>query len=345
MRMHAKLSFCMEFDMTDGDLILVVDDEPPIRTILKYLLEKDGFRVALAGCGEDALAWLHDHTPDLILLDVMMPGLDGFTVLERMRGQFQTSNIPVIMLTARGDTPQRVRGLQGGANDYLTKPFIPDELILRVRNMLQLSRGQRDANPLTGLPGNRAIEHELGRRLDSGQPFGYLYIDLDNFKAYNDYYGYSRGDRVIVLLAETVNASLLECAADGTFVGHVGGDDFVVLTAANHADNVGEAIKRIFDERIRLLYEPEDWERGYIEVQDRTDAMQKFSPVSVTIAVLGAVPGQYEHLGKLNSVMAELKKYGKTIPGSVVVRDRRTPGDGGSLVVGVPAGDINRDRG
>jgi len=320
--------------MSDGDLILVVDDEPPIRSILKYMLEKEGFTVQLASNGDDAIKWLKTNEPDLVLLDVMMPGRDGFSVLEWIRGQIRTNTLPVIMLTARGDVSQRVRGLESGANDYLTKPFVQEELKLRVRNMLQLSRSQRDANPLTGLPGNRAITQELQTRLEAGQPFAYHYLDLDNFKAYNDYYGYSRGDRVIGLLSETISGELDRLNLEEVFVGHVGGDDFVVISSPEDAFDLAELIKDKFDEGIRFLYEPEDWERGFIEVPDRTDDLQKFPPVSVTISVVLDSAGRFGHIGKLNAVMAELKKYGKSLPGSVVVRDRRTqilPGEAETL--------------
>lgn len=310
--------------MSQGDLILVVDDEPPIRTILKYMLEKEGFSVQLAASGDEAIEWLKTHEPDLVLLDVMMPGRDGFSVLEWVRGQIRTKTLPIIMLTARGDVSQRVRGLESGANDYLTKPFVQDELKLRVRNMLQLSRGQRDANPLTGLPGNRAITHELQSRLDSGAPFAYVYLDLDNFKAYNDYYGYARGDRVIGLLSETIAGEVEGCGLEGVFVGHVGGDDFVVICAPDDVDGLADRIKDRFDDGIRFLYEPGDWEKGYIETPDRADDIQKFPPVSVTISVVIGAEGRFGHIGELNAVMAELKKYGKSQSGSVVVRDRRT---------------------
>ncbi len=139
--------------MQDAETILIVDDEANIRTILTYLLQQEGFNVVQAADGNLALEQLKGHTPDLVILDVMMPELDGLEVLAAMRANFRTHNVPVILLTAKGDTPHRVQGLREGANDYLVKPFVHQELILRVRNMLEFSRSQRDANPLTGLPG------------------------------------------------------------------------------------------------------------------------------------------------------------------------------------------------
>ncbi len=308
--------------MQDAETILVDDDEANIRTILTYLLEQEGFTVRQAVDGNVALDLMAEETPDLVILDVMMPEMDGLQVLSHMRSHFQTHNIPVILLTAKGDTPHKVQGLREGANDYLVKPFVPQELILRVRNMLQFSRSQRDANPLTGLPGNRAISQEIERRLDGSEPFGFLYVDLDNFKAFNDHYGYSRGDKVLSMLAETLQhvTGERDCPS---FLGHVGGDDFVAVVPADDALVIADRLVEEFDDRKRFLYDPEDWSRGWIEIQDRGGSIRRMPPVGVTVAVVIDRNGDYGHIGRVNAVAAELKKYGKSLPGSVVVRERR----------------------
>ena len=308
--------------MRATETILVIDDELHIRTILTYMLEQADFRVIQASCGTDGLAMLEDFLPDLILLDIMMPDMDGFTVLSQIRGQFRTHNLPVILLTAHGETDHKVRGLQAGANDYLVKPFVPEELLLRVRNMLQLSRNQRDANPLTGLPGNRAIDAELGRRLEGDRAYGYCYCDLDLFKAYNDYYGYSRGDRLLTMLADTLVSEIMRLD-ESAFLGHVGGDDFVAITGADEAEVFARNVVANFDARIAELYEPMDWSRGYVELPDRGGLTKRFPPVSLTVAVITDRDGRFGHVGRLNAVAAELKQYGKTLPGSVVVTERR----------------------
>ena len=308
--------------MQEPEHILVVDDEANIRTILTYLLEQEGFAVDQAANGQSALDLMNDTCPDLVILDVMMPDLDGLQVLATMRSHFQTHNIPVILLTAKGDTSHRVQGLREGANDYLVKPFVPQELILRVRNMLQFSRSQRDANPLTGLPGNRAITQEVERRLASDEPFGFLYVDLDNFKAFNDYYGYSRGDKVLALLAESLQRATMSQKGE-SFLGHVGGDDFVAVVNVEAACDIAHRLVEDFDERRRFLYDPEDWSRGWIEIQDRSGTVRRMPPVSVTVAVVIDRQGDLEHIGQVNAVATELKRYGKTQAGSIVVEERR----------------------
>ncbi len=188
--------------------ILVVDDEPHIRQILKFTLEKAAYQVFCAADGEEALEKMAEVKPSLILLDVMMPKMDGFEVCRKMRQDFALSQIPVIILTAKGDLNEKVRGLDGGANDYLVKPYSNEELLLRVRNVLEWNIKQKEANPLTGLPGNTAIERELISRINQKKPYAFLYIDIDNFKGFNDYYGYQKGDEIIGYLAGILNRTI-----------------------------------------------------------------------------------------------------------------------------------------
>ena len=179
--------------------ILIADDEPHIRQILRFTLERAGYQVFTASDGEEALARAAEIKPSLVLLDVMMPKVDGYEVCRKMRQDFSLNQVPVIMLSARGDQRDRVAGLENGANDYLVKPYSNEELLLRVKNVLEWNIRQKEANPLTGLPGNTAIEREMIVRISQKKPYAFLYIDIDNFKGFNDYYGYPKGDEIIVL--------------------------------------------------------------------------------------------------------------------------------------------------
>jgi DNA-binding response OmpR family regulator len=171
--------------------ILVVDDEPPIRDILKFQLENAGFVVKCAEDGLEGLQMAEEDPPDLVLLDLMIPQMDGYEVCRRLKAAYGTRHVPVIILTARGELDEKLKGLENGANDYVTKPFSMPELLMRVKNVLSWSQSQREANPLTGLPGNVSIERELTKRIESKQPFAFIYSDIDNFKAFNDYSGYA----------------------------------------------------------------------------------------------------------------------------------------------------------
>mgnify|MGYP001828104844 CR=1 FL=1 len=312
--------------------ILIADDEPHIRRILQFLLEKEGFEVQLASDGEEAWKAVASFHPDLVLLDVMMPAMDGFDVLKIIRTGFETARLPVILLTAKGEEEDKVRGLRGGANDYIIKPFNHDELLLRVSNLLEATRREREANPLTGLPGNRAIEREIRKRMAAESDFAFMYIDIDRFKSFNDRYGYSRGDRAISFLAGVLVGNTQKYGSGGEFVGHVGGDDFVVVAETAVAEKLARRIIREFDEGKGDLHDEEDRANGFLEIENRSGRTERFPLITVTLALVQGVGEHYDHPAKLSDTMAELKRYGKTKPHSVVVRERRTSGETPELI-------------
>lgn len=303
--------------------ILVVEDDVNLRTILKMQLEKASYSVRVAEDGQQALLMIDEEIPDLVLLDVVMPGLNGYEVCHRIKSNVATANVPVIMLTSMSEQEDKVRGLAGGANDYLTKPYEVEELLVRVKNILQWSQLQRAANPLTGLPGNIAIENELNRRMRSGEEFAFAYFDIDGFKAYNDYYNFRKGDEAIKLTASILLSAVSLEGSGEDFVGHVGGDDFILILRLDCAEAVIQEIIREFDEKAPKLYHQDDRARGYIETQDRTGQMVKYPIMSLTAAVVTNRDKSLAHVGEISQAAAELKKFGKSQTGSVVVWERR----------------------
>jgi diguanylate cyclase (GGDEF)-like protein len=310
--------------------ILIAEDEPNLRDVLRFQLEAAGYEVIEARDGQQALEMAWTQHPDLVLLDVMMPRLDGYEVCRRLRAAFETRTVPIIMLTAKSEISDKVTGLSDGANDYVTKPWEHRELLLRIRNMLEWSQQQRAMSPLTGLPGNISINDEIQRRIATGEPFALLQIDIDFFKAFNDHYGYSRGDEAIRRLAGILAETALRLGGVSSFVGHIGGDDFVVLTSSEHADAVGREIIEQFDEAVPTLYDEVDVARGYIEVHNRLHVPERFPLMSVTIAMVSTDRMPVTHLAQLIDVAQELKEHGKGIAGSVLVGERRhqEPGSG-----------------
>jgi len=307
--------------------ILIAEDEPSLRDVLRMQLELDGFEVIEAHDGREAVALVSEKAPDLVLLDVMMPHMDGHAVCRHLRASFSTRHIPIVMLTARTDMTSKVHGLEGGANDYVTKPWNKDELLLRIRNVLDWSKQQRAASPLTGLPGNLSINDEIRIRLAGGNPFALLQIDVDHFKAFNDYYGYARGDQAIQMLARILTESVVRHGGPEGFVGHIGGDDFVVLTSPENAETLGEDILEWFNRASRELYDAEDRERGHVEVLNRRHVVERFPLMSLTIALVSTDRVPVTHLAELIDIAQELKAHGKGIPGSVLVGERRRSAD------------------
>jgi diguanylate cyclase (GGDEF)-like protein len=284
-------------------------------------LKAEGYNVVVAHDGVQALQLVRSVNPDLVLLDVMMPELDGFEVTRRLRADPTTSALPIIMLTARGQTPDRVVGLKAGADDYLVKPFENIELVERVRNILRRNREFRESSPLSGLPGNHRILREVGDRLRSGRPFAVCYCDIDGFKAVNDAYGFSRGDEFIVALAR----KLLAAAAGKStaFVGHVGGDDFVVICDPDDVHAITEQAVSAFEAAADDLYDPQDRQRGYVSVKSRREGGKEVGLVTVSVGVAISTRRHYSDAHQIIADATEMKGVAKGHRGSFVAVDRR----------------------
>jgi diguanylate cyclase (GGDEF)-like protein len=306
-----------------GDSILVVDDEAHLRKILKFHLEASGFRVLVAEDGVQALEIAKREQPALILLDLMMPKMSGNEVCRELKVEPTTRFIPVIILTAKTGSEEKVRQMENGAQDYITKPFSLAEVLVRVKSMIAWSRMQRHANPLTGLPGNISIEEEMTRRIHGKERFAVLYADLDNFKPFNDHYGYHRGDQAIFAISRILVGAVREAGNRADFVGHIGGDDFFVVTTPDRAELVGRAILGEF-ERVRpTLIDAKDAEAGFIEVKNRMGEVERFPLVTLTIAAVNNVQREIRHVAEASDIAAELKRYGKRKAGNIFVEDRR----------------------
>ena len=308
-----------------GETILVADDDSDILQFVDVNLRLEGFEILIARDGEQALRMAIAHLPDLVLLDVMMPGLDGFEVCRRLRADARTSHTPVILLSARSMTVDKVIGLTSGADDYVLKPFDPLELVARVRTTLRRTAELRTTSPLTGLPGNHRLQAEIAVRLEAGEDLALIYADLNGFKAYNDRYGFLRGDDVIALTGRIlVEALRAHCGANG-FAGHIGGDDFMLLCAPAQVPPVCESVIAEFDRAIPGLYDPEDAARGYLEVLDRQGALQRYPVTSIALGVATTERRQFVDHREMVVVATEMKGYLKQrSQGSAYAVDGRT---------------------
>jgi len=307
-----------------GEKVLVTDDDPFIARLLEIELRAAGYDVRVASDGEMALGIAREWTPELVLADVMMPNMDGFELTRNLRQDSKTSTVSVIMLTARGLSADKLEGFSVGADDYIVKPFDTPELLARIRGVLRRSREMRAQSPLTGLPGNVRIENEIDLRVRAGGSFAILYADIDNFKSYNDHYGFMRGDQVIQWAARLIQDVSLETAGTEAFVGHVGGDDFVVVCLAEEAEDLAKRIIARFDAEALEMYDAEDRERGSIEVPNRMGEVQTFPIVTVSIGIATTARRTFSHFAEAVTVASEMKSYTKGTQGSSWAVDRRT---------------------
>ncbi|HNP71170.1 MAG TPA: response regulator [Kouleothrix sp.] len=301
---------------TQTPTLLIVDDDADIQRILMLRMQQDGYRVVQAMNGAAALMAAQKQSFDLIILDLLLPDIDGFSVLGALRARNATATTPIILLSARDSAPEKVRGLQLGADDYVTKPFSPAELQARVRAALRRYEREAGANPSTRLPGNIAIERALRRRIEQGVPFAVCYADIDNFKAYNDTYSFLKGDAVI---HQTANVLLEAVAQQGNyddFVGHIGGDDFVVITTPDRAEPIAAYAIRNFDLLSPLFYDPTTRKVGYIDAADRQGRPTRYPFMSLSIAIVSTARHPIQHVAEVAQRSVEPKKRAKDIVGS-----------------------------
>jgi diguanylate cyclase (GGDEF)-like protein len=253
----------------------------------------------------------------------MMPVLDGVEVLRRLRATAATAVTPVVLLTARSLSADKVVGLTAGADDYIVKPFDVLELLARVQTTLRRTAEARSVSPLTGLPGNSRIELEIAARARAGAGgYAVCHVDLDEFKAFNDAYGFLRGDQLLLGLSRCLQSAAAAAGGPPVFVGHIGGDDFVVVCTPAQAEVIGQAVVAGFDRQVAAHYDPVDRDRGHLEVPDRRGTLRHHPLVSVSIGVAWQVGGDRDPRAVV-AAAAEMKSWAKTQPGSVVAVDRR----------------------
>ena len=303
--------------------ILIIDDSHLASKYISEVLTAEGYQIITAYSGAEGLRAVLEEKPDLVLLDIVMEDMSGFEVCKMLRESESNNLMPIIMLTSQDAQEDKLIGLELGADDYITKPFNNREMICRVRNTLKRIDRNRAANPLTGLPGNLEIQMEVNARIAKGIPFAVIYLDLDNFKAFNDVYGFARGDIAIKLTADIMRDASREEGSPCDFLGHIGGDDFIIITDSGRVEGICAAIIENFDRRIVSLYAPEDVLAGCICTLSRRGEQLAYPIMTISLAV---VTNEYREINshlEVSEIAAELKKKAKDMKGSNYVKDLR----------------------
>jgi len=266
--------------------ILIVDDEPTIVELLEEHLRSEGYDTIHAYSGEEALQLLEGDVPDLVLLDLMLPGMDGYEVCRLMQRDSRLNHIPVIMLTARSAVPNKVMGYERGADDYVVKPFDPDELSVRVRAQLHHLYHEQTSE-LTGLPGSQRVEDKIQERTKNGLPWAIMYVDIENFTVFNESYSYLEGDELIKTAARVLQKAVAEVGGTNDFVGHVGGDQFAVITQPQNVEKIKEAAERLFSEGTQEYYSSTDRDQGYMVTVNRQGLLARTKLCGLRFDVVG----------------------------------------------------------
>lgn len=314
-------------------LIVVADDDPGNLILLKKILTSAGYEVATASDGGEVFDVVRDRLPDLFLLDVMMPVMDGLETCRRLKADQRLQRIPVIFITSKDKSDDVLAGFDMGASDYITKPVNKAEVLARVRthvmlfnSILELERLNQlalEANPLTGLPGNNSLCEALSRAIEDGGSQCVIYCDLDHFKAFNDKYGFARGDKVIEFTAETIRSAMYSICGPGQFLGHIGGDDFSIIVPSDKAEELALEIARRFDESVGEFYDPQDLKAGEIVSVNRQGEVENFPLMALSMGGVDLAHRSFKHYLEVANACAEVKKKAKEMPGSGIYFDLR----------------------
>ena len=264
------------------------------------------------------------NIPDIVVVNEDNINVDMENVFKQIKSNEDNSITPIIVLSSNKEQNHIIETLKNDVEIYLTKPVNDEILYYSIMNIMKLLNRNRMVSPLTGLPGNVQIQAEMKKRLSNGKSYAMIYIDLDNFKAYNDTYGFSNGDEIIKLTARVITKNVMKNDEnEQNFVGHIGGDDFVAIVEGDDYEQVCQNIIAEFDKSVEKYFSKEDVERGYIEVENRKGVMEQFPLTTISVGVVEVTPERFKNTLEIGEAGAAVKHLAKTIYGSTYVIDRR----------------------
>ena len=303
------------------DIYIIDDDKYSLQDLKELFSGNEEYRFVNVSTEEINKALI--NIPSLIIINEDNVDRDIEELCTTIRKNEDNSITPIIVISSNADKVHRLNVFRKAVEYYIRKPVDQDYLYYTIKNLMRLMYTNRRVSPLTGLPGNVQIHAELKKRLFNKEDFGVLYIDLDNFKAYNDVYGFIKGDEIIKFTARTIVKNVHAIQNNDCFVGHIGGDDFVAIVSKTNYDTVCQDIINEFDSEILNYFTEEDRKRGYIEVANRRGILEDFPLSSISIGVVDVDPDRFNNILEIGEVGAQVKHLAKTILGSSYVVDRR----------------------
>ncbi|MCM8775105.1 MAG: diguanylate cyclase [Candidatus Omnitrophica bacterium] len=304
--------------------ILVAEKDPAVRSLIITRLVHRHYEVIECSQSEDVLRALERERADLILISTQMERVGGKLLIERIRERSHLASVSVIVMAEEDQLAELLMIKERGFDDFLIKPFSPLDLQLRVALNIARNHEKIRTNALTHLPGNHTIEKIIRKKIEEGEKFSVLYVDINHFKSFNDLYGFEKGDNVI---RQTANI-LLQTAEkvlpnEDCFVGHIGGDDFIVVLGVEHEEAFARTFIAEFDRIIPTYYNEAHQKQGYVRVTNRRGKRETVPLMSCSVAACNNVRRPYKNLGEIAQDAAEVKNFLKMQPGSHYLRDRR----------------------
>lgn len=302
--------------------IYIIDDDDSSIMIFRELFKNDKEYKFISVKSEQIDIALK-NIPALIIINEDAIDRDVVSLCRQIRKDEDNTITPVIVVSSRSEKEHRMKILKESIEYYIKKPVDEEYLYYTVKNLNRLLSINRRISPLTGLPGNVQIHAELKKRISKNEPFSVLYLDLDNFKAYNDVYGFLKGDQIIEFTAEAILKGVHANVEESAFVGHIGGDDFVAIVPTTNCEKICQNIIAIFDNQVKQFFTDRDLEKGYIEVENRKGIIEQFPLTSISIGVVVAEKDRFSNILEIGEIGAQVKHAAKSVMGSSYAIDRR----------------------
>ena len=302
--------------------IYVIDDDESSIPIFKELFRNDK-EFKFIGVKTEQIDITLKNIPFLIIINEDSIDRDITGLCKQIRTDEDNQITPIIVVSSNTDKYHKLEVLEQSVEYYIKKPVDTEYLYYTIKNLDRLLKMNRRISPLTGLPGNVQIHAELKKRITNKEEFSVLYLDLDNFKAYNDVYGFLKGDEIIKFTADTIMTSIHSLIPNNSFIGHIGGDDFIAIVPTLNVDNICQLIIANFDEGVTKFFTEEDLEKGYIEVANRKGIIEQFSLTSISIGAVIADKDRFANILEIGEIGAQVKHVAKSIIGSSYAVDRR----------------------
>ncbi len=288
--------------------LLIVEDDNDISNMLRIYFSSQGYDVETALRGGDALEKTRQSMPHLIVLDIMLPDINGYEVCRQLRTTTRTSHIPVIFLTQKDERSDRLQGLELGADDYITKPFDIDELKLRVQNAIARSERESLTDPQTGLPAGRMIEDQLRHLIRQPQGWSFMDVRINSFEPFKNLYGFIAANDVLRFAAMLLGEVIDELGTSNDFLGHAGGDNFVILTTHERSDAIKQRVKARFKEEVLAHYNFMDRQQGFILAPDETGKVEQTSLMTLAVGKVSPATHVFADIREITELAADERR-------------------------------------
>ena len=287
--------------------MMIVEDDPDISNMLRIYFQSQGYEVAVAQRGEDALEMCRQQLPHIIVLDIMLPDMDGYDVCRDLRGNLRTSHIPIVFLTQKDERSDKIHGLELGADDYITKPFDLEELKLRVKNAMARAQYESLTNPTTGLPSGRLIEDQL-RQLMRRDDWGIIYLGIRGFSTFGEAYGFVAGEEVLRFAAMVLGRAVDTAGTPNDFIGHIGGDDFIIITAKDRTKPIVDDLQQRFEAEVGAHYDWATRQKGYLSVSDEQGNEKRVDLMNFAVGLVTVDDGPFADIREITEVAASVRR-------------------------------------